>query len=185
LKEKMALVSNVQMPESVTSLTDDQLRAALLARGLNPGPIVTSTRHLYRKKLAQFMLREEQVEGFDEQLEGFDKKEEEADQEEDEEDFQPSATVVASPTNQSLRSRTLRRVEAEEDEKVVATNNANQPSNSSIFSKLCELLIFALKFLVFLIILGAGFLMYTTTISSTSEEGDDLPLPSAPEKELV
>jgi len=53
------------MPESVTNLSDDQLRAALLVRGLNPGPIVTSTRHLYRKKLAQFMFREDQMEGFD------------------------------------------------------------------------------------------------------------------------
>jgi len=179
----MAPVSNVQqMPESVTSLTDDQLRAALLARGLNPGPIVTSTRHLYRKKLAQFMLREEQVEGFDKQVDGFGKKEEEAEEEED--DFQPSATVVASPSNPSLRSRTLRRVQAEEEKKVVAKLKDKQPTNS-IFSKLCELLLFAFKFLVFLVILGAGFLMYTTTISSTSEERDDLPLPSAPEKDLV
>ena len=126
-------------------------------------------RHLYRKKLAQFMLREEQVEGFDEQLEGFDKKEAKAEEEEEEDDFQPSATVVASPPNPTLRSRTLRKTDPEEEEKVVTKHNGNQPSNSSIFSKLCELLIFAFKFLVFLIILGAGFLMYTTTISSTSE----------------
>ena len=33
------------VPESVTNLSDDQLRAALLVRGLNPGPIVTSTRY--------------------------------------------------------------------------------------------------------------------------------------------
>merc|ERR1712192_91075 len=159
------------MPESVTSLTDDQLRTALLARGLNPGPIVTSTRHLYRKKLAQFMLREDQVEG-------FDNKKEEMDEEEEEDDFQPSAITQPSP-NPSLRSRTLRKVETEEVMEVAKLNN------SSVFSKLCELLIFAFKLLVFLIILGAGFLMYTTTISSTSEEGDGLPLPSAPEKNLA
>ena len=43
----MAPVSNIEMPDCVTSLTDDQLRAALLARGLNPGPIVTSTRYFH------------------------------------------------------------------------------------------------------------------------------------------
>jgi len=182
----MAPVSNnIQMPDSVTSLTDDQLRSALLARGLNPGPIVTSTRHLYRKKLAQFMLREEQVEGFDEQVDGFNNKEEMA-EEEEEDDFQPSAITQPSP-NPSLRSRTLRKAETEE--KVMEVSNYNndkqqQPTNSSVFSKLCELLIFAFKLLVFLVILGAGFLMYTATISSTSE-GGDLPLSSAPEKNLA
>jgi len=175
----MALVSNVQMPDSVTSLTDDQLRAALLARGLNPGPIVTSTRHLYRKKLAQFMLREDQVEGFDEQVDSFDNKEEMV-EEEEEDDFQPSAITQPSP-NPSLRSRILRKVETEEVMEVAKLNKDKQP----IFSKLCELLIFAFKFLLFLIILGAGFLMYTTTISSTTEEGDNLPLPLAPEKDLA
>ena len=108
------------------------------------------------------------MEGFDEQVDGFGKKEEEAEEEEEEDDFQPSATVVASPSNPSLRSRTLRKVEAEEEEKVVAKLKDKQPTNS-IFSKLCELLLFAFKFLVFLVILGAGFLTYTTTISSTSE----------------
>jgi len=187
----MAPVSNnIQMPESVTSLTDDQLRAALLARGLNPGPIVTSTRHLYRKKLAQFMLREEQVEGFDEQVDGFENKlkTEQEEDEEEEDDFQPSATVVASPPNHpSLRSRTLRKADAEEEVMEVSklNNNKQLSTNSSVFSKLCELLMFALKFLLFLIILGAGFLMYTTTIGSTSEEGDDLPLASAPEKDFA
>ena len=125
-------------------------------------------RHLYRKKLAQFMLREEQVEGFDEQVDGFDKKEEAEEgkeEEEEEEDFQPSARVVASP-NPGLRSRTVRRAEAEKE--LVAKLN-NQPPANSIFSKLCELLVFAFKLLVFLIILAAGFLMYTTTISSKSE----------------
>jgi len=180
----MAPVSKIEMPECVTILSDDQLRAALLARGLNPGPIVTSTRHLYRKKLAQFMLREEQVEGFDEQVDGFNKKEEAGEtkeEEEEEEDFQPSATVVPSP-NPGLRIRTVRRTEAEAEKELVDKLD-DQPT--SIFSKLCDLLVFAFKFLVFLIILAAGFLMYTTTISSKSEEGDDLPLPSAPEKNLV
>merc|ERR1712192_150597 len=115
-------------------------------------------------------------------------KEEAKEDEEDEEDddFQPSATVVASP-NQSLRSRTLRRDKTEEEVMEVANLNKDkqQPTNSSTFSKLCEILIFAFKLLLFLIILGAGFLMYTTTISSTSEEGDDLPLPSAPEKDFA
>jgi hypothetical protein len=181
----MAPVSNIEMPDCVTSLTDDQLRAALLARGLNPGPIVTSTRHLYRKKLAQFMLREEQVEGFDEQVDGFDKKEETEEEgkgEEEEDDFQPSATVVPSP-RPGLRSRTVRRAEAEKEEEVARLDNQQAPV--STFSKLCELLMFAFKFLVFLIILGAGFLMYTTAVSSKSEEVGDLPLPSAPEKNLV
>jgi len=183
----MAPVSNnVQMPESVTSLTDDQLRAALLARGLNPGPIVTTTRHLYRKKLAQFMLREEQVEGFDVQVDGFDNKEEMA-EEEEEDDFQPSAITQPSP-NPSLRSRTLRKAETDEEVMEVAMLNNDekqQSTNFSKLSKLCELLMFAFKFLVFLIILAAGFLMYTTTISSTSEGVDDLPLSSAPEKNLA
>jgi len=174
----VSTVSTNQMPESVTSLTDDQLRAALLARGLNPGPIVTSTRHLYRKKLAQFMLREDQVEGFDEQVDEIDSKNGTKENEEDDEDYQPSATVVPSP---NLRSRTVRRAEVEE-EKLVAKEDS---PHTSIFSKLCELLIFTLKFLVFLVILGAGFLMYT---SSTSEEGDslgDVPPPSAPGKDFV
>ena len=124
-------------------------------------------RHLYRKKLAQFMLREEQVEGFDEQVDGFDKKEEaeEGKEEEEEEDFQPSARVVASP-NPGLRSRTVRRAEAEKE---LVAKLDNQPAATSIFSKLCELLVFAFKLLVFLIILAAGFLMYTTTISTKSE----------------
>ena len=110
------------------------------------------------------MLREDQVERFDEQVDGFDNKKEEVEEDEEEEDdFQPSATVVASP---SLRSRTLRKTE-EVMEVAKLNNDEKQPTNS--FSKLCELLIFAFKLLVFLIILGAGFLMYTTTISSTSE----------------
>ena len=114
-------------------------------------------RHLYRKKLAQFMLREDQVEGFDEQVDEIDGKND-TKEEEDDEDYQPSATVVPSP---SLRSRTVRRAEVEE-EKVVAKEDS---PHTSIFSKLCELLIFAFKFLVFLVILGAGFLMYTSSTS--------------------
>merc|ERR1712192_172801 len=163
--------------------TDDQLRAALLARGLNPGPIVTSTRHLYRKKLAQFMLREDQVEGFDEQVDGFDNKKE-MDEEEEEDDFQPSAITQPSP-NPSLRSRTLRKANAEKEVMEVAKLNNGKQANNSVFSNLCELLIFAFKLLAFLIILGAGFLMYPTTISSTSEEGESLPLASASEKDLA
>ena len=126
---------------------------------------ISVCRHLYRKKLAQFMLREEQVEGFDEQVDGFDKKEE-SEGEEEEDDFQPSATVVPSP-RPGLRSRTVRRAEAEKEEEVARLDNQQPPA--SIFSKLCELLMFAFKFLVFLIILGAGFLMYTTAVSSKSE----------------
>ena len=127
---------------------------------------ISVCRHLYRKKLAQFMLREEQVEGFDEQVDGFDKKEETEEEkgEEEEDDFQPSATVVPSP-KPGLRSRTVRRAEEEKEEEVARLDNQPPP----ISSKLCELLIFAFKFLVFLIILGAGFLMYTTAVSSTSE----------------
>ena len=53
-------------------------------------------RHLYRKKLAQFMLREEQVEGFDEQVDGFDKKEET-----EEEDF--SDLYVPSNSSEEFR----------------------------------------------------------------------------------
>ena len=49
-----------------------------------------------------------------------------------------------------------------EEEKVVAKEDS---PHTSIFSKLCELLIFAFKFLVFLVILGAGFLMYTSSTS--------------------
>ena len=115
-------------------------------------------RHLYRKKLAQFMLREDQVEGFDEQVDRIDDKIDTKEEEEEEEDYQPSATVVPSP---SLRSRTVRRAEVEE-EMVVAKEDS---PHTSIFSKLCELLIFAFKFLVFLVILGAGFLMYTSSTS--------------------
>jgi len=148
------------MPESVTNLSDDQLRAALLVRGLNPGPIVTSTRHLYRKKLAQFMLREDQMEGFDTKEEAkadkFNDKEDEV-----EEDYQPSATVVVSPI---VRSRTIRRAEVKEEE--VQVNTVVQELPRSNFSKICELLIFAFKFAIFLIILGAGFLFYTTTTTS-------------------
>jgi len=148
------------MPESVTNLSDDQLRAALLVRGLNPGPIVTSTRHLYRKKLAQFMLREDQMEGFDTKVEA--KADKFYDQEdEEEEDYQPSATVVVSP---SVRSRTIRRAEVKEEE--AQANTVVQELPRSNFSKICELLIFAFKFAIFLIILGAGFLFYTTTNSS-------------------
>lgn len=174
---------------------------------------ISLCRHLYRKKLAQFMLREEQVEGFDEQVDGFEKKEESYEEgkgEEEEDDFQPSATVVPSP-KPGLRSRTVRRAEPEKEEEEVARLD-NQSPPVSIFSKLCELLIFAFKLIVFLIILGAGYLMYTTTVSSKSEvllklilyhpsllmkscgnlrnnlslyqEVDDLPFPSAPEKNL-
>ena len=125
---------------------------------------ISFCRHLYRKKLAQFMLREEQVEGFDEQVDGFDKKEETAEEKEEEDDFQPSASVVPSP-KPGLRSRTVRKAEVENEEEV--TRFDNQPV--SIFSKLCQLLMFAFKFLVFLIILAVGFLMYTTTASSKSE----------------
>jgi len=150
----------IPMPESVTNLSDDQLRAALLVRGLNPGPIVTSTRHLYRKKLAQFKMREDQMEGFDTKLEAkadkfYDKEDEE------EEYYQPSATVVVSP---SVRSRTIRRAEVKEEE--ARANTVVQELPRSNFSKICELLIFAFKFAIFLIILGAGFLFYTTTTTS-------------------
>jgi len=148
------------MPESVTNLSDDQLRAALLVRGLNPGPIVTSTRHLYRKKLAQFMLREDQMGGLDTKVEA---KADKLDDKEDEEveDYQPSATVVVSP---SVRSRTIRRAEVKEEE--AQANTVVQELPRSNFSKICELLIFAFKFAIFLIILGAGFLFYTTTTTS-------------------
>jgi len=152
----------VAMPESMTNLSDDQLRAALLVRGLNPGPIVTSTRHLYRKKLAQFMLREDQMEGFDTKVEA--KADKFYDQEdEEEEDYQPSATVVVSP---SVRSRTIRRAEVKEEEAQANTVVQELPLPRSSFSKICELLIFAFKFAIFLIILGAGFLFYTTITSS-------------------
>ena len=126
---------------------------------------ISLCRHLYRKKLAQFMLREEQVEGFDEQVDGFDKKEETEEEgkgEEEEDDFQPSATVVPSP-KPGLRSRTVRRAEPEKEEEVARLDNQSPPV--SIFSKLCELLIFAFKLIVFLFILGAGFLMYTSSTS--------------------
>merc|ERR1712037_872544 len=101
--------------------------------------------------------------------------------EEEEDDFQPSATVVPSP-KPGLRSRTVRRAEPKKEEEVARLDN--QSPTVSIFSKLCELLIFTFKLIVFLIILGAGYLMYTTTVSSKSEEVDDLPFPSAPEKNL-
>ena len=106
------------------------------------------------------MLREDQMEGFDTKEEAkadkFNDKEDEV-----EEDYQPSATVVVSP---SVRSRTIRRAEVKEEE--VQVNTVVQELPRSNFSKICELLIFAFKFAIFLIILGAGFLFYTTITSS-------------------
>ena len=100
------------------------------------------------------------MEGFDTKLEAkadkfYDKEDEE------EEYYQPSATVVVSP---SVRSRTIRRAEVKEEE--AQANTVVQELRRSNFSKICELLIFAFKFAIFLIILGAGFLFYTTINSS-------------------
>ena len=107
------------------------------------------------------MLREDQMEGFNTKVEvkadKFDDKEDE-----EEEDYQPSATVVVSP---SVRSRTIRRAEVKKEEEAQA-NTVVQELPRSNFSKICELLIFAFKFAIFLIILGAGFLFYTTINSS-------------------
>ena len=106
------------------------------------------------------MLREDQKEGFDTKVEAkADKFNDQEDEEE--EDYQPSATVVVSP---SVRSRTIRRAEVKEEE--AQANTVVQELPRSNFSKICELLIFAFKFAIFLIILGAGFLFYTTTNSS-------------------
>ena len=106
------------------------------------------------------MLREDQKEGLDTKVEAkadkFNDKEDEV-----EEDYQPSATVVVSP---SVRSRTIRRAEVKEEEE--QANTVVQELPRSNFSKICELLIFAFKFAIFLIILGAGFLFYTTTTTS-------------------
>ena len=106
------------------------------------------------------MLREDQMEGFDTKEEAkadkFNDKEDEV-----EEDYQPSATVVVSP---SVRSRTIRRAEVKEEEE--QANTVVQELPRSNFSKICELLIFAFKFVIFLIILGTGFLFYTTTTTS-------------------
>ena len=117
---------------------------------------------MYRKKLAQFMLREDQMGGFDTK----GKVEAKADkfyekEDEEEEDYQPSATVVVSP---SVRSRTIRRAEVKEEKE--QGNTLVQELPRSNFSKICELLIFAFKFAIFLIMLGAGFLFYTTITSS-------------------
>ena len=107
------------------------------------------------------MLREDQMEGFDTKVEAkADKFNNQEDEEE--EDYQPSATVVVSP---SVRSRTIRRAEVKE-EKAQANTVVQQELPRSNFSKICELLFFAFKFAIFLIILGAGFLFYTTTNSS-------------------
>ena len=106
------------------------------------------------------MLREDQMEGSNTKVEvkadKFYDKEDEV-----EEDYQPSATVVVSP---SVRSRTIRRAEVKEEE--AQANTVVQELPRSNFSKICELLIFAFKFAIFLIILGAGFLFYTTTTTS-------------------
>ena len=106
------------------------------------------------------MLREDQKEGFDTKVEAkadkFNDKEDE-----EEEDYQPSATVVVSP---SVRSRTIRREDVKEEEAQATTVVQELPRSN--FSKICELLIFAFKFAIFLIILGAGFLFFTTTNSS-------------------
>ena len=105
------------------------------------------------------MLREDQMEGFDTKVEA--KADKFYDQEdEEEEDYQPSATVVVSP---SVRSRTIRREDVKEEE--AQANTVVQELPRLNFSKICELLIFAFKFAIFLIILGAGFL-YTTINSS-------------------
>ena len=82
-------------------------------------------------------------------------------EDEEEEDYQPSATVVVSP---SVRSRTIRRAEVKEEKE--QGNTLVQELPRSNFSKICELLIFAFKFAIFLIMLGAGFLFYTTITSS-------------------
>ena len=106
------------------------------------------------------MLREDQMEGFDTKVEAkADKFNDQEDEEE--EDYQPSATVVVSP---GVRSRTIRRAEVKKEEAQATTVAQELPRSN--FSKICELLIFAFKFAIFLIILGAGFLFYTTITSS-------------------
>ena len=105
-------------------------------------------------------MREDQMEGFDTKLEAkadkfYDKEDEE------EEYYKPSATVVVFP---SVRSRTIRQAEVKEEEAPANTNVQELPRSN--FLKICELLIFAFNFAIFLIILGAGFLFYTTINSS-------------------
>merc|ERR1712126_610302 len=88
--------SMAPIPDSVTSLSDDELRAALVAIGINPGPIGPTTRDLYRRKLA----------GVTPTPQWEEVQDTEEEEEEDEVDYQPSATVKRTPPG--LRYRTVR-----------------------------------------------------------------------------
>jgi len=169
------------IPDSVTSLSDDELRAALVAIGINPGPIGPTTRDLYRRKLAG-------VTPTPQWEEVQDTEEEEEEEEEDEVDYQPSATVKRTPPS-GLRYRTVRnetagareypqQLEQEEEEE-------NKPVRSTIGS-LCTLLVTVTKSLV---LLGTAAVAYSMFASNTEvdqiEELRKIQIPSAPEEGMV
>jgi len=168
------------IPDSVTSLSDDELRAALVAIGINPGPIGPTTRDLYRRKLAG-------VTPTPQWEEVQDTEEEEEEEEEDEVDYQPSATVKRTPPG--LRYRTVRnetaaareyphqlQQEEEEEEK--------KPVRSTIGS-LCSLLVTVTKSLI---LLGTAAVAYSMFASNTEldqiEELRKIQIP-APEEGMV
>merc|ERR1711962_885407 len=105
--------------------------AALVAIGINPGPIGPTTRDLYRRKLAGVTPTPQWEEVQD------------TEEEEDEVDYQPSATVKRTPPS-GLRYRTVRNetsareypqeLEQEEEEE------EKKPVRSTIGS-LCTLLV--------------------------------------------
>ena len=169
------------VPASISTLSDDQLRAALLAQGLGPGPIVPSTRPLYERRLAgilahQVEQQEEEQEHqenawFEEDFEDEDDDEEE----EEEEEEQPSAMVQESPMS-VLRSRTVRRKEEKEEQEDEGVSE--EEGKGSLFSYLCSLLMFLVKLVMVAVMV---LVVYLLVVPSGEEE--DLH-PSAPTEDL-
>merc|ERR1712126_606873 len=172
--------SMASIPDSVTSLSDDELRAALVAIGINPGPIGPTTRDLYRRKLAGVTPTPhwEEVPDTDEE------------EEEDEVDYQPSATVKRTPPS-GLRYRTVRNETAARDypkQKEVEFEQEEEEKRPvvSTIGSLCSLLVTVTKSLV---LLGTAAVAYTLFASNTEvdqiEELRKIQIPSAPEEGMV
>ena len=170
------------VPASISTLSDDQLRAALLAQGLGPGPIVPSTRPLYERRLAGILAHQvEQQEEEQEHQENawfeedFEDEDDDEEEEEEEEEEQPSAMVQESPMS-VLRSRTVRRKEEKEEQEDEGVSE--EEGKGSLFSYLCSLLMFLVKLVMVAVMV---LVVYLLVVPPGEEE--DLH-PSAPTEDL-
>ncbi|KAM9856157.1 LEM domain-containing protein 1 [Aulostomus maculatus] len=90
-----------------SSLTDDDLKAALLLQGVKAGPIVASTRALYEKKLRKLLQsnRQNELNGTEQAVLYSDTEEEEEDEEEDNDKESGSGGAKQETAEQSEQDR--------------------------------------------------------------------------------